>query len=388
MQIDIGKPQADELEITTLGPGASSGESIVLHLTDDEWIIIDSCMAGDKILPLEYLHDIEVDYDKVTKVICTHWHTDHIKGLPEILRQCKNAQLYMAPVGDFKGYLDVVLKLAGIDPLGSFVWTILNNCLDTLEEVNHRSPKFISHNERFAHATDYDLYTIGPSDELIKRFHNSLLMIDPAKPSKDAVEKMEGNLCSVAFSIRFKDQKVLLGGDMEVGRKIADKYNYHLCETQCPEHEECGWCEAIEDGNIFSDEKPYHFVNMPHHSSSSAYCPKMWNEGMIKEGLIATTTAFKCGQGEDLPTSEMLELYRQRCSRLLTTNGVNAVKDLRDVKDFEGADGIEVIDEIIDDEGIIISRWRNEEEGWKITCYGTAKLVDDEFMKTYHVTSN
>jgi hypothetical protein len=58
------------------------------------------------------------------------------------------------------------------------------------------------------------------------------------------------------------------------------------------------------------------------------------------------------------------------------------------VKDFEGADGIEVIDEIIDDEGIIISRWRNEEEGWKIICYGTAKLVDDEFMKTYHVTSN
>ena len=321
MQIDIGKPRLDEFEITTLGPGASSEESIVIHLTGDEWIIIDSCMVGDKILPLEYLHDIKVGYDKVTKVICTHWHIDHIKGLPEILRQCENAQLYMAPVGGFKGYLDVVLKLAGIDPLGSYVWTILDNCLDSLEKINHRSPKFISHNERIAHAAGYDLYTIGPSDELIKRLHNSLLRIDPAKPSRDAVEKMEGNLCSVAFSIRYKDQKILVGGDMEVGRK--NKYNYHLCEEECPEHEECGWCEAIENGNIFADEKPYNFVNMPHHSSSSAYCPKMWNEGMIKEGLLATTTAFKCRQGEDLPTREMLELYRHRCSCLFTTNGEN-----------------------------------------------------------------
>ena len=39
MKINIEQPQPDELEITTLGPGPSSGESIVVHLRNDEWII-------------------------------------------------------------------------------------------------------------------------------------------------------------------------------------------------------------------------------------------------------------------------------------------------------------------------------------------------------------
>ena len=139
MTIDIEQPQPDELEITTLGPGPSSGESVVIHLKGDEWIIIDSCKVGSRILPLEYLDGIGVKYkEKVKMVICTHWHRDHIQGLSEILNECENAKFCLAPVGDFKGYLDVVLKLAGIDPLGSNIWNELNKCLDALEAHNHR----------------------------------------------------------------------------------------------------------------------------------------------------------------------------------------------------------------------------------------------------------
>ncbi len=175
MTIDIEQPQADELEITTLGPGAAKGESIVVHLKNDEWIIIDSCKTGNKVLPLEYLSSIGVNCEQQVKmVICTHWHTDHIQGLPEILNVCKNAQFYIAPVGDFKGYLNVVLKLAGVDPLGSNVWNNLNRCLDALAEHNKRTLNLLMHNERFIHDEEKEMFAVGPSDEMYNRFLLSL----------------------------------------------------------------------------------------------------------------------------------------------------------------------------------------------------------------------
>ncbi len=385
MTLDIELPQPDELEITTLGPGPSSGESIVVHLKGNEWIIIDSCKTGDKVLPLEYLHRMGVECkEQVKMVICTHWHRDHIQGLPEILDECENAKFFLAPVGDFKGYLDVVLKLAGIDPLGSNIWNTLNNCLEALEKHNQRKPHLLTHNERFTHGDGKEMFAIGPSDEMYNRFLTSLLNIDPKHPKVADIEQMEGNLCSLALSINYNGQKALIGGDMETGRKKHDKYNYHLCEgDNCPHHEECGWCDAIADGNVFADEKPYHFVNLPHHSSSSAYCPKMWEDGMVEGGPIATTTIFCCAQGEDLPTREMLELYKGRCEKLYVTNS-NDKEGSLGANELEGIDGVEVLDEIVEKAGIIVSRWQSPEEGWKVKSFGEARLVDDNYIERYH----
>lgn len=385
MTIDIEPPHPDELEITTLGPGPSSGESIVIHLKGDEWIIVDSCKAEGKVLPLEYLHGLGVNCkEQVKTVVCTHWHRDHILGLPEILNECENARFCLAPVGDFKGYLNVVLKLAGIDPLGSNIWTVLNNCLTALETHNQRTPHLLTHNERFAHDGSKEIFVIGPSDEMYNRFHSSLLKVDPNKPIEKDVENMEGNLCSLALSIHYNGQKAIIGGDMEVGRYTQDRYNYQLCEAGCPKHEECGWCDAIAEGNVFADEKPYHFINLPHHSSASAYCPKMWADGMVEEGPIATTTVFRCAKGEDLPTSEMLMLYKKKCKELYITNSEEEV-ETKESKELEGVDGIEVLDEIVEKTGIIVSRWKSEEIGWKVKCFGGARMVDDSYMERYHI---
>lgn len=388
MRIDIGEPGADEIEVTTLGPGVTSGESIVVHLKDDEWIIIDSCMVGTEVLPLQYLASIGVGYDKVSKVICTHWHSDHIRGLPRVLAECRNAKFYLAPVGDFKGYLNVVLKAVGIAPVESNVWNILNDCLETLYKEGKRMPDLLAKNSRILHHNELaDMYVIGPSDEMYNRFYASLIRINADKPDQKDIENMEGNLCSVAFSINFKGQKVLLGGDMETGRPKSQKYNYVLCKDACAEHEKCGWCDAIENGNVFYDEKPYHVVNMPHHSSASSYCPKMWRESFVEGGPIATTTYFKCAKGEDLPTREMLDTYRTHCDVLFSTCGRGHNADKQDVTNqgLASIDGLEVMEEYVETGGAIVCRWRNEEEGWRIWCFGEAKLVDDEYMRFYHL---
>ena len=384
MKMNIEQPQPDELEITTLGPGPSSGESIVVHLRNDEWIIIDSCKTGGKVLPLEYLSGIGVNCElQVKMVICTHWHTDHIQGLPEILNECKNAKFLVAPVGDFKGYMNVVLKEAGIDPLGSNIWNTLNQCLEALATYNQREPEPLTLNARFLHDGNKDMLAIGPSREMYKRFHASLLKIDPKHPQIEDIEDLEGNLCSLALSINFKGQKALIGGDMEVGRNKANKYNYKGCEAGCMENEDLGWCNAIKEGNVFSDERPYHFVKLPHHSSASAYCPKMWDEGMNEEKPIGTTTIFRCAKGEDLPTREMLNLYKTRCKALFITN-CNSNTDNKETKDLENVPGVEVLEEYTEKAGVIVCRWSSPKEGWKIQCFGEARLVDDNYLEKYH----
>ena len=158
---------------------------------------------------------------------------------------------------------------------------------------------------------------------------------------------MEGNLCSLALSINYNGLKALIGGD------------------------------------VFACEKPYHFINLPHHSSASAYCPKMWKEGMDKGGPIATTTIFRCSNGEDLPTREMLNLYKDRCKALFITNS-DGDDEKTIAEEFDGVEGVEVIDRIIEKSGVIVNRWRSSEEGWITYCIGEAKEVDNRYMEKYH----
>ena len=89
----IQPPKPDEIEVSLFGPGY--GESILLHVGGNNWIIVDSCV--DQIskapLPLEYLRQINVDPAKNVKLlIATHWHDDHIRGLSNILRECTSSQ--------------------------------------------------------------------------------------------------------------------------------------------------------------------------------------------------------------------------------------------------------------------------------------------------------
>ncbi|MFC1926027.1 MBL fold metallo-hydrolase, partial [Chloroflexota bacterium] len=98
---DIHPPASDELEISIFGSGY--GESILLHIGNNQWIIIDSCLDNRTGRPaaLVYLNNIGLDVTNAVKVIvATHWHDDHIKGISAICRECRNAK-FVIP-GAFK----------------------------------------------------------------------------------------------------------------------------------------------------------------------------------------------------------------------------------------------------------------------------------------------
>ena len=58
-----GLPSIDELEINVIGKSAASGESIVVHVGNNEWMIIDSCKVNNEVLPLTFLKKRSVNLD-------------------------------------------------------------------------------------------------------------------------------------------------------------------------------------------------------------------------------------------------------------------------------------------------------------------------------------
>jgi glyoxylase-like metal-dependent hydrolase (beta-lactamase superfamily II) len=82
-----------EIELVLIGPGY--GESILINLGADTWVVVDSCVrkGATKSAALEYLarRGVEVA-SQVTLVVATHWHDDHVRGLASLLEAARGAR--------------------------------------------------------------------------------------------------------------------------------------------------------------------------------------------------------------------------------------------------------------------------------------------------------
>src|SRR5215813_8685763 len=106
------RPATNQVEVDLFGPGY--GESILVHLGANRWLIVDSCteVAGGKPAALEYLDRIGVDAStSVLYLVATHWHDDHVSGFAAQVERCKAARVH------FTGAMtcEVILELIGSD---------------------------------------------------------------------------------------------------------------------------------------------------------------------------------------------------------------------------------------------------------------------------------
>jgi len=75
------RPDAQQVEVTLLGPGY--GESAAIHMGNNHWAVIDSCIDSNTGQPaaIAYLENMGVDpASAVDLIMATHWHDDHISG--------------------------------------------------------------------------------------------------------------------------------------------------------------------------------------------------------------------------------------------------------------------------------------------------------------------
>jgi hypothetical protein len=275
-------PRIDQPEISLFGPGY--GESVVVHLGNNEWMIVDSCIDRSISIPtpIAYLREIGVDTARDVKlIVATHWHDDHVRGLSEVVRECPSALFACSSALTKKEFLRLT-RLSDARPMmSSFGVQEFAKIIEELETRKlNRQPGFAGPDvwtiaDRLiwrgnnTSALTCEVYALSPSDpEVTLSLHHLAALFPDSIPDKVRIAPPEvPNRTAVVLWVRFPWTSILLGADLE----------------NTPEHR-TGW-SAIVDSTTRPSGRASVF-KVPHHGSAGANNERIWSE-MLDETPIA-----------------------------------------------------------------------------------------------------
>lgn len=281
-------PEPDEIEVSIFGPGY--GESVLLHVGQNKWFIVDSCIEpiSEEPAPLTYLRKINVDpATSVKQVIATHWHDDHIRGLGNIVKTCISAEfvcsdalklnefLYIVSaygvrtmmqnsgIGEFRKILEILeerMKLLKSRYL-PIKWAIENRCLW----------------KDYPGSSNCSIYSLSPSDASVLAAKLDFSRLLPQeKESKKRLISITPNRSAVVLWVTIGDVIILLGSDLE--------------EEGDPK---TGWSVIVNTSS--RPEGKASLFKIPHHGSKNAHHGSVWTE-MLEDKPVAVVTPYENGK--------------------------------------------------------------------------------------------
>jgi len=299
------------IETTLIGTGGGYGESVVLHLGNQNWIVVDSCIDPytKNSLPLEYLKEKGVDLKNDVKlIVCTHWHDDHISGISKLVEECENAIFSSSMSSDKTKFLQLVgldyNKIKGDSTISST--KEFKTCLRIIGERKStfrsavQDKSLLGFNDRVIKSK---VIALSPSDYIINEFNKEIsTLISEFGPSNKKITYQSPNDKSVVLYIKVNEHSILLGSDLEV---TSDARR--------------GWfCILNENQSI--DAKASVF-KIPHHGSETGYHEKIWDE-LVENNAIAKLSPYN--RGTKLPKDEMLEKFKIHTENLYLTSIINS----------------------------------------------------------------
>jgi hypothetical protein len=277
-------PSNDEIEVSVFSLGY--GESIVIHVGQGVWLVVDSLLSNaDRPAALEYFESIEVDYAKqVSAVLLTHWHDDHVGGAAQLVQACTNADVALSQAlrkDEFRAFL----RRGDLETAGSYGSGVqeLLEVLRVLREQK-RTPKWSSVNRLIKEDRGNPLYrfeALSPSDADFEKFLQEInrWSLEPGR-----LNSPQRNDASVAAVIEAGGELLLLGADIEktsVGR---------------------GW-QGIVD-RAWAGRPKASFYKIAHHGSPTGEYAPVWAELLVQDVTAALTP---WSRGSKLPSRTDVE---------------------------------------------------------------------------------
>jgi hypothetical protein len=270
-------PDRDEIEVTLLGRGV--GESVVVHLGEHEWMIVDTVERGRVPAAEWYLRALDVDLRRVKVLVLTDFHRDHYQGIDRLFDKCTSARMavtralrhdrfvqlysYEEPSNELPGLFSVLRRakeerrltpltpgLLGVE-VGQSVYA------GSRAEVKALSPTVAAVDAScgdIAHAVQ----AAETGEEIDTR-----LRVD--------------NRVSVVLHVKCKEFAVLLGADLE---NTPAAY---------------GW-QAVLQEPLHAHLPQSDLVKVPHHGSEGAHHPPAWAKFVAPRPwlLVARTGRADC----------------------------------------------------------------------------------------------
>lgn len=370
MDLMMGLPSNETLEISLIGTGGGYGESVVLHIGNSQWIVVDSCTdpTNGKCLPLEFLSMRGVNLaNDVKLIICTHWHDDHIKGISEILRKCTSSNFSMAKANDINKFLRLVgldSKLSQYEETESSFYEI-NECIEIIKERkltvirSGQDRTLYTHNENGINAT---IQSLSPSDKVMNDFDLEIsTLITEFGASNRKIQTQSPNEKSVVLLINVNNHNVLLGADLE--------------ESSDPQK---GWAAIVENSqcikNIQSD-----FFKIPHHGSKTAYNKKVWDDLISSDSVACLTPCCR----SKIPKEDMILKYLSHTDNLYSTSSIFNERARPKPREKRLQKAIQrfnpTVREIKFKYGVVIGSLDVSEQGgkWEVTTIGEAIKISN-----------
>ncbi|MFH1114699.1 MAG: MBL fold metallo-hydrolase [Pseudomonadota bacterium] len=309
----VSRPHPSELEVSLFG--GDFGESVVMHLGADCWVVVDSCAesGSDESTPLKYLDSLGINIKRQVKlVVITHWHDDHIRGISTVVRECHSATIAMSSAFRMKDFLEMVdsgSEAAMVTRSGVDEFAAILGILEQRKGKRRRyNPPKMALRDRLLYrqqialqsgVADAAVWSLSPSDSATILAQREFAEKSPKKGHRPGwIPSGESNHSSVVLWVTIGDNKILLGADME---RTGD--------------ESTGW-SAILGGSGVVDGKADIF-KVPHHGAESGDHPKVWSE-LLHRDPFAILTAFRNGKVL-LPTQDDVRRINSRtCNAYIT----------------------------------------------------------------------
>lgn len=319
METSATPPEADEFEVSLFGPGI--GESIALHLGQDDWIVVDSCLDPESRRPaaLGYFERLGLDIAKAVKlVVVTHWHDDHIRGAAEILERATSAHVAWSAKYDDDAFFRAVetaresrIHKTGLDEMSRMLSTLMDRRLPR-QRKESVGPIWASEGTRLfsrdksqgiQHA---EVMSLSPSHgtQTLAMHEFKGLLPDAGEPQRRAV-RVTPNQRSVVLSVTAGHRSALLGADLEDSPNPA-----------------VGW-QAVVNSSVRPSARSEVF-KVPHHGSANAHNEEVWTEMLSTMPVVCITPFMRVRN--PLPTPDDISRMLDLSSRVYCTRSSQSVR--------------------------------------------------------------
>lgn len=372
------RPDSREFEVTLMGPG--TGESLVVHMGDNRWMIVDCFVDGEsgEAAPLEYLRRINVDLDRVEAIVVTHLHMDHYKAIWRVHEACQKARLILSSALTEAGALKVyaqrpenelygTLHAASARQLpGNEPGMIRVHCGSSVRNAapcraTAIAPTHAACNDAEAHIAGLAARVIearSSKDRAAARVREitNAGEVDPdaagtvadlLQAADDSMQKAmaeaEGGLrdenrCSVGIHVQFSPDGpgALLAADMV-------------------SHDQYGW-QALVSENCVQPCGKVSLLKVPHHGSERNDCGELWDR-WVDAGAVALVAPFR---SSGLPRDSDIARIQQRSGSIWQAAPSSRARDVVDGTDSTPKTGI------------VQARWSHATSTWTLATDGPA----------------